>query len=181
MKPDFYLLRQLSDCLSYHAYDLILSLKRLKNKLKSFTLLKSDNTQIPIQLFSLFEIDEDENTLHIQMNQDCLYLVNDFENGNYTTINFNKFISIKNFYAKTLFLLLSQFSSTGFCIIKLNTLKFIINCPTSYFKRGFNSKILTPAINNLPKEFNSLKVTKNKRGRSYTQYKFNFIRFFKPL
>lgn len=126
-------------------------------------------------LFSSVVYDRDKDEISLLMNPHLLYIVNDFEkNGNYTSVEFKKFLDTSDSYSKRLFRLLSQYSKTGYYKVDTNKFREIMECPTAYNVGKFNQKIVNPSIEDLKKYFPGLTLNKITKGKKIKYYEFTF-------
>lgn len=129
-----------------------------------------------VMLFSYLTASEREQLIKVKINPDLKYFVNEFENGNYTSLLLADFTSTKDKYGKLLFRLLSQWSSVGRYKVSKEELEILLDVAESYKgnTRLFNDKVLNVAIKHVKPKFENLKVKKLKTGRFITHYEFTF-------
>ena len=113
---------------------------------------ETDTQIILFTLFQEFIIDKENKTLQASISPKFLYILNNFESGNFTMFELAEFSSLSSKYTQTLYRLLKQFKSTGFRSIKWADFIEIMDIPTSYRARDIDKQILKPAIAELSQE-----------------------------
>lgn len=137
-----------------------------------------NNIDAEVILFTMFSIDNDEDILTFGINPHLAYFVNYFERGSYTSFPHESFKSIEDGYSKRLYMLLSQFNSTGFVHIKTDDIKEFIGCPKSYSNSDFLKIIIYPGVEEMNKYFKDLTLEKVRKGRGGKLHSLKFT--FKP-
>ena len=84
--------------------------------------------------------------------------------NNYTILQLEEYVSLKNKYSKELYRLLRQFRHSGLLIIKREDLLNILKPPKSYDEYNFIQKALNPAIEDNKEYFEGLKLTNFERN-----------------
>ena len=118
------------------------------------TAIKWENDE-GIRIFTLFKeflIPHNENYLTVSINEPFLFILNNFNDGNFTMFELAEFSSLSSKYTQTLYRLLKQFRFTGFRSIKWSEFIEIMDIPTSYRARDIDKQILKPAIAELTQE-----------------------------
>lgn len=118
------------------------------------TAIKWENDE-GIRIFTLFKeflIPHNENYLTVSINEPFLFILNNFNDGNFTMFELAEFSSLSSKYTQTLYRLLKQFRFTGFRSIKWAEFIEIMDIPTSYRARDIDKQILKPAIAELTQE-----------------------------
>lgn len=118
------------------------------------TAIKWENDE-GIRIFTLFKeflIPHNENYLTVSINESFLFILNNFNDGNFTMFELAEFSSLSSKYTQTLYRLLKQFRFTGFRSIKWSEFIEIMDIPTSYRARDIDKQILKPAIAELTQE-----------------------------
>lgn len=118
------------------------------------TAIKWENDE-GIRIFTLFKdffIPHNENHLVVSINEPFLFILNNFNDGNFTMFELAEFSSLSSKYTQTLYRLLKQFRFTGFRSIKWAEFIEIMDIPTSYRARDIDKQILNPAIAELTQE-----------------------------
>ena len=138
-------------------------------------------------LFNKFIIDEVNCTLEASINDLFLDILNNFENGGFTTFELAEFSSLSSKYTQTLYRLLKQFKSSGYRVMEWGEFLEIMDVPKSYTTGDIDKRILKPAISELAQEpifnitspiFKDLKYKKirgNGRGRPVEKIEFIFL------
>lgn len=153
------------------------------------TAIKWENKE-GLRIFTLFKdffIPHNENYLIVSINEPFLYILNNFESGNFTMFELAEFSSLSSKYTQTLYRLLKQFKSTGYRSIKWADFIEIMDIPKSYNMGTIDNQILKPAIKELTQEadifnqnnpiFKKLLYKKNRgkgRGRPIKSIEFYF-------
>ncbi|WP_229026001.1 replication initiation protein, partial [Enterococcus faecium] len=77
---------------------------------------------------------------------------------------------------KTLFRLLMQYRSTGYYVVRIEEFRSLMDIPEYYQMGNIDQKVLNPALRELKKYFNDLKVTKikAKKGNKIAKLEFTF-------
>lgn len=118
------------------------------------TAIKWENDE-GIRIFTLFKeflIPHNENYLTVSINEPFLFILNNFNDGNFTMFELAEFSSLSSKYTQTLYRLLKQFRFTGFRSIKWAEFIEIMDIPTSYRMFDIERQILKPAIAELTQE-----------------------------
>lgn len=113
---------------------------------------ETERKTIYFTLFNEFEINDINKTLKASISPKFLYILNNFENGNFTMFKLAEFSSLSSKYTQTLYRLLKQFRTTGYLTIKWAEFIEIMDIPTSYRARDIDKQILKPAIAELTQE-----------------------------
>lgn len=94
----------------------------------------------------------------------------------YTILQLEEYVSLKTKYSKELYRLLRQFRSSGLLIIKKEDLLSALKPPKSYDEYNFIQKALNPAIEDVSRYFEDLKIVNlEKRGNGLPKVcKFTF-------
>ena len=129
-------------------------------------------------LFNKFIVDEVNCTLEASINDLFLDILNNFENGGFTTFELAEFSSLSSKYTQTLYRLLKQFKSSGYRVMEWGLFLEIMDIPKSYTTCDIDKRILKPAISELVQIFKNLKYKKirgNGRGRPVEKIEFIFL------
>lgn len=113
---------------------------------------ETERKTIYFTLFNEFEINDINKTLKASISPKFLYILNNFENGNFTMFELAEFSSLSSKYTQTLYRLLKQFRTTGYLTIKWADFIEIMDIPTSYPMGMIDSRILKPSITELTQE-----------------------------
>ncbi len=152
-------------------------LKRMNEKLMKITCkLKTESKIIMFVLFPTFEIDLDNKSLTVSVNQKFRFILNELVK-NFTRFDLHDFVELDSKYAKSLYRLLKQYRTTGRYEVEVEDFKAKMDCPKSYNNKQFMQNIVNPAINSIQNCFQNLKCEPQyarKRGRPVTGYIFTF-------
>ena len=141
--------------------------------------LKTQDKIIMFVLFPTFEIDLNNNTLTVAVNEKFKFILNDLVKV-FTRFELAEFVKLDSKYTKNLYRLLKQFRTTGRLEINnIEDFKQKLDAPTSYKPKDFKRFVLDVAINELKEKecFKNLqfepKIAK-RRGSPITGYTFTF-------
>lgn len=155
-------------------------LERMNRKLMKVTCrLKTQDRIIMFVLFPTFEINLNNNTLIVAVNEKFKFILNELVKG-FTRFELVEFIKLDSKYSKNLYRLLKQFRTTGKLEINdIEDFKEKLDSPKSYKAKDFKRFVLDVAINELKEKecFRNLKVepkTAKKRGSPVIGYTFTF-------
>lgn len=152
-------------------------LKRMNEKLMKITCnLRTEAKIIMFVLFPTFEIDLNNQTLTVCVNEKFKFILNEIIK-NFTRFDLTEFVKLESKYSKSLYRLLKQFKSTGKLDIKLNDFRNKMDIPISYTNRDVMSKVINPSIKELQNYFTDLQCTvkyAHKRGKPVEGYIFSF-------
>ena len=155
-------------------------LERMNRKLMQVTCrLKTQDRIIMFVLFPTFEINLNNNTLIVAVNEKFKFILNELING-FTRFELAEFIKLDSKYTKNLYRLLKQFRTTGkFVVNDIEDFKEKLDSPKSYKAKDFKRFVLDVAVNELKEKkcFKNLKVepkTAKKRGSPVIAYSFTF-------
>jgi plasmid replication initiation protein len=104
-----------------------------------------------IHMFSTMDLNYTDDThkelvsMSIKVNPDFKYLLQDLSKQ-FTAFSLLHFKSIRSKYAKTIFRLLSQFSSTGMFRMAYDEFMELLGVPKTYDYKFINNKILKPSL-----------------------------------
>lgn len=113
---------------------------------------ETERKTIYFTLFNEFEINDINKTLKASISPKFLYILNNFENGNFTMFELAEFSSLSSKYTQTLYRLLKQFRTTGYLTIKWADFIEIMDIPKSYSMGDIDKQILKPSIKELTQE-----------------------------
>jgi len=116
-------------------------------------------------LFTEFEINIENQTVILQTNKKFEYILNSIT-SNFTRFELEEFVSLKKANSKTVYKLLKQFRSTGFCLI--NYSEFLEMLGIEKWKSTDVTKELNRIIKDLTPLFENLKLNKIKKGNKQT-------------
>lgn len=155
----------------------VADLEQMNEKLMRVTCkLRTETKIIMFVLFPTFEIDIEDQTLTVSVNEKFKFILNELIK-NFTRFDLQEFIKLESKYSKTLYRLLKQFKTTGRYEVKLDDFRAKIDCPESYGNKYVMDLIIKPALKELQNYFTNLQCTvqyARKRGRPVTGYLFTF-------
>ena len=133
-----------------------------------------DNEFIKANVFSHYKVN-DNNEAEIALTSYMGEKLN-LKSTEYTVLELNEYILLKNTYSKELYRLLRQFRHTGFFVINKNKLISFLNPPKKYNEYEFARKVLLPAIDEVKQHFDELSCNVTKPTRNLPdniQFKFS--------
>lgn len=156
------------------------TIKSLVDKIGSLVYLEeTKNSYEAMPLFLKFKATwEDDLTnmeLILKVNPEFEYILNRWNEGNWTKFLLKEFIQIESTYSKTLFRLLKQWKTVGKREFTLEEFKRLMDIPKSYQIGIINHRIINNSITDLKPYFNDLKVKivkANTKGNPVIGYKF---------
>lgn len=159
------------------------TIKNLVDKIGTLTYLEeTKNYYSSMPLFLKFKATwEDDLTnmeLILKVNPEFEYILNRWNEGNWTKFMLEEFINIDSTYSKTLFRLLKQWKTVGKREFTLNEFKRLMDIPKSYQTGIINHRIINNSIKDLEPHFKDLKVKTikaNTRGNPVIGYKFTWV------
>lgn len=159
------------------------TIKNLVDKIGTLTYLEeTKNSYSSMPLFLKFKATwEDDLTnmeLILKVNPEFEYILNRWNEGNWTKFMLEEFINIDSTYSKTLFRLLKQWKTVGKREFTLNEFKRLMDIPKSYQTGIINHRIINNSIKDLEPHFKDLKVKTikaNTRGNPVIGYKFTWV------
>ena len=153
----------------FHKY-----IELLADKLLSIILTLEDKNSVEkFVLFTTFKIEKDEEYISIAVNKDYLYFFNNLTK-HFTLFDLQVLNSLSSSYAKHLYRLLKQYSSTGEYRVKIEKFRILLDIPKSYAMCDINKRVLDASIKELSSFFSNLTVEKIKKGRSIDELVFKF-------
>lgn len=158
------------------------TIKSLVNKIGTLTYLEeTKNSYSAMPLFLKFVAtwtdDLSNMELVLKVNPEFEYILNRWNEGNWTKFLLEEFIQIESTYSKTLFRLLKQWRVAGQREFNLEEFKRLMDIPKSYNVGRINDRIVKNAIRDLEPHFKGLKVKiikANTRGTPVIGYKFTW-------
>ena len=153
----------------------IKSILSLNSKLKSLnqTIETKPGVFNTFSLFGDITTDTNKETIEIPIDDKFKYLVHNFM-GNFTIIDFKLLVSLKGNYLKTLYRLLKQWDTKQERTFEIENFREILEIPKSYKMYNIDQKILKPALKELSKYFENLKIEKIKKGVKIVSIKFKW-------
>lgn len=176
-KLSFTQIRELASFQKTSNKELIKSLDNMTTKLASLNVRIHNQQQIiKFTLFPTFQIDGDQQTLTVAVNEDFRYIVNDLAKGFVTNFDIEEFTSIKSKYAKTAFRLAREHENEVFDVV-LKDFKELFSIPKSYRPTDINRLILTKVSKILQDYFTVFEITpvQDEKGKAHRiiAYRFN--------
>lgn len=158
------------------------TIKSLTDKLASLKYFEETSNSFKMMpLFTFFEAkwtdDLTNMDLEIEVNKRFEYILNGWNEGNWTRFMLDEFIGIDSTYSKTLFRLLKQWNTVGKREFNLEEFKRLLDIPKSYNVGKINNRIVKNAIRDLEPYFNDLNVKiikANTQGTPVIGYKFTW-------
>ncbi len=152
-------------------------LERMNEKLMRVTCkLKTETKIIMFVLFPTFEIDVEQQTLTVAVNEKFQFVLNELIK-NFTRFDLQEFIKLDSKHSKSLYRLLKQFKSIGKFEIKLDEFRKKMDILESYTNKDVMSKVINPSLKELQNYFIDLQCTvqyAHKRGKPVEGYVFTF-------
>lgn len=152
-------------------------LERMNDKLMKVTCkLKTETRIIMFVLFPTFDIDLENQTLTVCVNEKFKFILNELIK-NFTRFDLNEFVKLDSKHSKSLYRLLKQFKSTGILEINVDEFRKKMDILASYTNKDVMSKVINPALKELKNYFTDLQCTvqyARKRGKPVTGYIFTF-------
>lgn len=142
---------------------------------------KTDNSFMSMPLFTRFiatwSDDLSKLNVRVKTNEDFEYILNSWEEGNWTQFILDEFTEIQSTYSKTLFRLLKQWRTKGVREFTLDEFRQLMDVPKSYTTGMINKRIVTNSVKDLEPYFKKLKVKvlkSNARGTPIIGFKFTW-------
>ena len=175
VKLSFEELKKLSQYEDRHIERFVKDLDSVYKKLIELNFRYEDeNKIIRFVLFKSYEIDKNNKTVTIAVNEKFKYILNELT-GNFTRFELNQFVSLSSQYAKHIFRFLKQFNGTGWREFLLSDFRELLNIPEKYRISEIDKYVLNEKIlKELEKSFKNLKVFKLKNGRSVYKIRFEW-------
>lgn len=176
---------ELTELANYSDYNLPRFKKIIENLGNHITNLKyyekTENMLRIMPLFQEFEFkwEKDLSDFHIKvsLSPKFEYILNGWNEGNWTKFMLNEFVQIESTYSKTLFRLLKQWKTVGKREFDLDEFKRLMDIPESYQTGIINHRIINNSVKDLEPYFTDLKVKTikaNTRGNPVIGYKFTW-------
>lgn len=160
-------IRQLSHFQSKDNKRLVDLIMKMNRKLLDLNILITNEEKSKIRqmvLFRTFEIDTEEKTLTVKVNEDFSYLLNDFT-GNYTAVELQESVQLKSTYAKAMYKQLRRFRFTGKWAVSMEFFRMYLDIPPSYSTSDIDRDVLAPAVKELGCLFDGLTYEKQYRKK----------------
>lgn len=155
-------------------------LERMNKKLMQVTCrLKAQDKILMFVLFPTFEINLENNTLIVAINEKFKFILNELVKG-FTRFELAEFVELDSKYTKNLYRLLKQFRTTGKLIVdNIEDFREKLDCPAKYTQKYFYDDVLKTAVKELQEKeiFKNLvcePVKAKKRGSPVVGYTFTF-------
>lgn len=174
-------MNEICNCVGYmrkgNAEEYAAVLKRMNEKLLSMQAHFETSTElVSFVLFPTFRVNKETGMLTVRVNKDFQYLLNELTK-NFTLFELREFTELSSKYSKTLYRLLKQYRKTGEYFVKVDELRTLLGCPEKYENKHLMRFIITPAVEELQKDFPTLScevVRAYKKGRPIIGYHFTF-------
>ncbi|MDN6389700.1 MAG: replication initiation protein [Lactococcus lactis] len=142
---------------------------------------KTNNSFMSMPLFTKFKAtwsdDLTKLDVSVKANEEFEYILNSWNEGNWTQFMLEEFTEIQSTYSKTLFRLLKQWRTIGAREFSLNELKHLLDIPDSYSAGMVNKRVVNNSVEDLKPYFENLKVKvlkSNARGTPIIGFKFTW-------
>lgn len=150
------------------------SLENTNRKLIALNFRFEDEKKIiQFVLFPTFEIDKEQKTLTVSVNEKFAYLLNGLS-SNFTRFELENFTTLQSKYSKILYKELMKFKSTGYLIMTIDDFRNKLDIPLKYRMTHINEKVLTPAKEELSKILKKFEIKKLKKGKNISHIEFTF-------
>lgn len=158
------------------------TMRKLGDKISDLKYWKqTSNSLVTMPLFTYFEAnwtdDLSDMTVEIEVNKRFEYILNEWNEGNWTQFMLDEFTEIQSTYSKTLFRLLKQWRTKGLREFTLEEFKRLMDVPDSYSAGMINKRIINNSVEDLQPYFEKLKVKvlkSNARGTPIIGFKFTW-------
>jgi plasmid replication initiation protein len=158
------------------------TMSTLANKVGDLKYWKqSSNSLVTMPLFTYFNADWTDDlsdmTVEIEVNKRFKYILNEWNEGNWTQFMLNEFTAIQSTYSKSLFRLLKQWRTKGVREFSIDEFKHLMDVPKSYSSGMITSRIINNAVEDLQPYFKDLKVKvlkSNSRGTPIIGFRFTW-------
>lgn len=135
--------------------------------------IKIDSKTYIFSLFNIFCVDEEKNTLTVEVNKIFSYMLNDLI-GNFTMFELENLVTLKSSYSKNMFRILKQWESKKKKEFNLEELREMLNVPQSYNNSKLNEKVLKPIKEELTEILPYFDIEKKKKGKKIIGYVFSW-------
>lgn len=150
------------------------SLENTNRKLIALNFRFEDEKKIiQFVLFPTFEIDKEQKTLTVSVNEKFAYLLNGLS-SNFTRFELENFTTLQSKYSKILYKELMKFKSTGYLIMTIDDFRNKLDIPLKYRMTHINEKVLTPAKEELSKILKKFEIKKIKKGKNISHIELSF-------
>lgn len=159
------------------------TMESLAKKLQSLTYFeKTKNSFEMMPFFTKFKAawidDLSDMDLVIKVNEEFEYILNKWQENNWTKFMLDEFIEIESTYSKTLFRLLKQWRTKGKREFTIEEFRRLMDIPESYPNGMINSRIVKNGVKDLSKYFEKLKykaIQCNRKGSPITGFEFTWV------
>lgn len=150
------------------------SLENTNKKLIALNFRFEDEKKIiQFVLFPTFEIDKEQKTLTVSVNEKFAYLLNGLS-SNFTRFELENFTTLQSKYSKILYKELMKFKSTGYLIFTIEDFRNKLDIPLKYRMSEIDKKVLTPIKEELAKILKKFEIKKIKKGKNINKIEFCF-------
>ena len=136
---------------------------------------ETEEDLIDLVLFTTFKISKSQGKLTVRVNDDFLFLLNDFTEQ-FTRFELNEFVDLKSSYTKECYRRLKQFSDTGHWYVSIDRFRYELDIPDSYRMYDIDRRVLKPINEELSELFDYFKIIKKKKGNKVIGLQFDFTR-----
>ena len=141
----FAMLKKSMDYTSNNEENFIKVLRETNRKiLNSICEIETDEKIEQFVFFTSFVISKKNRTLTIKVNEDYMYILNDF--NRFTEFGLNNFIKLNSKYVKILYKELMQFKKTGKMFLKIEDFRKKLDIPNTLNFAKIKERILLPSL-----------------------------------
>lgn len=141
----FAMLKKSMDYTSNNEENFIKVLRETNRKiLNSVCEIETDEKIEQFVFFTSFVISKKNRTLTIKINEDYMYILNDF--NRFTEFGLNNFIKLNSKYVKILYKELMQFKKTGKMFLKMEDFRKKLDIPSTLNFAKIKERILLPSL-----------------------------------
>lgn len=156
------------------------SLQKMNRKLMqiNLTIVLKEGVEKDTVLFPTFTRDLNKRTLTVQVDKDCLKLLNNL-GRNFTRFELAEYVKLDGRYSKLIYQHLKQYRTSGWWQVSLEELRQELAIPKSMPSMNITSKIIKPSVEVIKTStgFKDLEVEvlrSNRRGRAVVGYEFRW-------
>lgn len=124
--------------------------------LNSVCEIETDERIEQFVFFTSFVISKKNRTLTIKVNEDYMYILNDF--NRFTEFGLNNFIKLNSKYVKILYKELMQFKKTGKMFLKMEDFRKKLDIPSTLNFAKIKERILLPSVQEFSLLFKKFKI-----------------------
>lgn len=128
---------------------LVSDLTSTYSKLLRLGAISDDGRKVrAFNLFSMFEIDRNEQTVTIAINRQFKSLFNNLEQ--WTVFGLEEFVALHSVYSKTMYRLVKQFRTTGYRRFLVDDFRHLLDIPDSYTSYQIQTRVVDVINQELP-------------------------------